>query len=712
MHPLVEAQALGFTAADTGACLLADVSLRVPVARRVALTGPSGSGKTTLAWHLAGLHRRALYGDTVGRLRFDGVDGLPGAPAGFAGMAMQNPETQLFADTPGAEITQALLARQPAAADLDGERDRLLAAWGLTAAATRPLAALSHGMKQRLSIAAMLALRPRLLILDEPTSYLDAAAADALFAQLRLAQTEHGLTVIVVEHDVERVCRWADDIYVMDNGRLTPAPRGRPRAPAIPHAAPVTGQRQGDVVLRLDQLTFAYAGGAPLFRDFSWQLWRGEIVAVIGPNGTGKTTLLKLCKGLLKPAAGQVEVPGEVRPLMAAVGLVFQNPDDTLFAATAAADCGYWPEQQGLPPATCRERAHAALDAVSLPGLGERFPLTLSYGEKRRLGLAGVLAGRPVLLCLDEPTVGLDAGNLARLAATVRAFAAQGGAVLLATHDTVFADAVATRRLELLPVTAEEEGSGGPSVPVGTGTSVSRTASAPSGGVGLLLFLCISLHATLQPSAWWLGGLLAGLLVWLWHSGLPLAVIRLPLLALVWGLPPSLLIFGLSARETAGDWPSAWAVGAAGALVFNLRLAVLVMANLLLVRQAAMPELVAVLQRLRIPAAAVLFLTAVVRFMPIAVSECRRILDTQRCRGFHRRRLLGPHRWLPLMVPLLVAHLRVAHDLALALEVRRVSDTAKHPPAPRQPAPGRRRLDAGVALLALLLLLAAILATP
>ncbi len=174
----------------------------------------------------------------------------------------------------------------------------------------------------------------------------------------------------------------------------------------------------------------------------------GEIVALVGPNGSGKSTLLNLAKGLLEPDQGRISC-GSAAPRMDAVGLVFQNPDSQIFAHSVFEECSFLPRNQNFPPDEVTTRTRQALTQVGLQSHEDRAPFSLSYGEKRRLTLASTLSGRSTVLCLDEPTVGLDRDCLAQVAATLNHVSAQGSGVLLATHDHEFVRAVATRVVSL-----------------------------------------------------------------------------------------------------------------------------------------------------------------------------------------------------------------------------------------------------------------------
>ena len=445
---------MSFQAAGTHAPLLEDISLQIEQGERVGIIGPSGSGKTTLGLHLTGLQRVALLGHTSGHLWLDGRDCTQNGCEGFAGVVLQNPEIQLFGETVEEEISLSLQHRS---GDFDRQRelDRCLNLFDLGAVRDRPVATLSLGWKQRLSVASMLALDPKVLLLDEPTSYLDKQTADLLFDVLAAQASTNRLTVLLIEHDLPRLLPWASRLVAMRQGQIVfdgpPAAYSRqsrlltefPDAIGEAHSG-----RDAERVLSLEQVSFGYNGCRAALDSISLAVAAGEIVAVVGPNGSGKTTLLNLVKGLLEPDHGRIVCAGAA-DRMDAVGLVFQNPDSQLFAHSVFEECSFLPRNQNCSPHGISSRTHQALAQVDLQSQAERVPFSLSYGEKRRLTLASTLSGQSTVLCLDEPTVGLDDDCLIQVARVLRQFSAQGGAVLLATHDPDFVRAVATRIVTL-----------------------------------------------------------------------------------------------------------------------------------------------------------------------------------------------------------------------------------------------------------------------
>lgn len=450
---LIRARQLAFQPAGADAPLLQDISLDIAAGERVGIIGPSGSGKTTLALHLAGLHHVALLGRTSGCLWLDGRDCTRSGCEGFAGVVLQNPEIQLFGETVEEEVSLSL-AQRIGGVDRPRELRRWLEVFDLATLRDRRVSTLSLGWKQRLALASMLALAPKVLLLDEPTSYLDEPTADLLFDLLTDLSKDAGLTVLVIEHDLRRLARWASRLVAMRQGRIAfDGPPAACRAPP-PLAAPprLSGSPRSaggaEPLLSLEGVSFAYNGQGTALDKVSLAVAPGEIVALVGPNGSGKSTLLNLAKGLIEPDQGRISCAAAA-PRMDAVGLVFQNPDRQLFAHSVFEECSFLPRNQDFPPAEIAPRTRQALAQVGLPSLNERAPFSLSYGEKRRLTLASTLSGRFTVLCLDEPTVGLDRDCLAQMAATLSRVSAQGSGVLLATHDHDFVRAVAARVVSL-----------------------------------------------------------------------------------------------------------------------------------------------------------------------------------------------------------------------------------------------------------------------
>lgn len=453
----------------------------VAAGEEVLVLGPSGSGKSTLLRTLHGAVPGAINARVTGRLS---VAGRPVAEAGVAGLAdvvgvvSQDPSSGVCLTDVDDELAFPLenLCEDPAR--IPGLAADALAAVGASHLAGRRTAELSGGEQQRIAIAAATVTRPRLLLLDEPTSMLDAAGIDGVRSAVAGVRARTGAAVVLVEHRLDEYAggeglaglpaRWIvvdragrirfdgpatelDDDAVAEllaagcwlpaelEARVVPTrpPSGRPGTPRGT-GPEVTGPLRSGTVRRVGSgggapgpealvargLTVAAGGrrgGAPVLHDVDLEVAPGEVVALLGANGQGKSSLLTCLAGLHAPLAGSVEGP--------AVGLVFQNPADQFQAHTVRAEVAF-----GLPPGT-ESHVEELLDRFDLTDLAEHNPHQLSGGQMRRLSLAAMLAHRRPVLLADEPGFGLDRHATVAVMQALRQVADDGGGVLFSSHD-------------------------------------------------------------------------------------------------------------------------------------------------------------------------------------------------------------------------------------------------------------------------------------
>jgi energy-coupling factor transport system ATP-binding protein len=449
---------------------LRDVSLTVEPGEFVVLAGLSASGKSTLLRAACGLVPHFHGGVFGGRAVVGGLDTRGHAPAALAAVAgtlFQDPETQVVLGTVRHELAFPLENRGERPAAVARGVEEVALALGIEALLDRSTSELSGGELQRVALGAALAGRPRLVLLDEPTSQLDPVAGDELVWLLRRLNEEWGTAVVLSEHRLERCLGHADRVIALHDGAIacdaspraflewaaehspalqTPAARLferaglRPppsgvkearatlRAHGLLEEAPVASdrgslprpRRRDPFAVRARGVWCELSGGRSVLRDVDLALAPGEKVALMGRNGAGKSTLLRHLGGLQAPTRGRVEAAGRV-------ALLLQNPNDYL-----------------LHESVREEASLAALERVGLEKLVDRHPHDLSGGERQRLALAVVLDGGepPAAVLLDEPTRGMDRAAKGDLAARLRALDA---AVLVATHDAEFAAAVAKR---------------------------------------------------------------------------------------------------------------------------------------------------------------------------------------------------------------------------------------------------------------------------
>lgn len=426
---LARVDSLSFAYPD-GPPALRDVSLELRDGEIVALLGPSGSGKSTLLRALAGLVPHFHGGRFSGRVVVDGADTRAARPAELAGTVatvFQDPEDQVVMSIVENEVAFGLENLGAPPETIWPRAGAALAAVGVAGLRARRTAEISGGELQRVCLASALALEPRLLLLDEPTSQLDADGAEAFLAAIAAA----GCAVVLSEQRVGRALDAADRVLYLEEGRLLlDAPVGEARAwlarnraryagvaepAALPAAAP------GPELVALGAVTFAYGAGPPVLDGVSLGVRRGEIVALEGRNGAGKSTLARIAAGLLEPSSGTVRRTGRAVYLS-------QDPGRYMVRETAI-------EEVALGVAGDERRAAAALERFGLAFAARRHPRDLSSGERERLGLAAVSVSDPDLLVLDEPTRGIDPDRKEELSAWLRERAAAGCGLLVATHD-------------------------------------------------------------------------------------------------------------------------------------------------------------------------------------------------------------------------------------------------------------------------------------
>ncbi|WP_422936418.1 ABC transporter ATP-binding protein [Sinomonas sp. P47F7] len=495
MTPVLAAHVRRFAYDDAGPAAVRDVRLALEPGSLVAVLGASGSGKSTLAkvvagWALQGGHAR--FDGTLelapgprsngGRLEFAGGHDDPRLRLGAWGERVayvpQRPADLLTgaAASVGEELAFSLEQRGVPRGAMREAVTRAAHAVGLEALLDRHPGRLSGGEQRRLALGCALVGRPDVVVLDEPSASLDAAGAEAL-AELVTGLRAGGAAVVVFAAAADRLVRSADRCLLLDGG--TAAAVGAPAevlasgefaasgvldplaaASSGPHV-PRGALADAVPLAELERVTFAYAArGAsasqlPVLDGASLAACAGEVLALTGPNGAGKSTALRHLAGLARPLSGTVRIEGAdiagvpAGRVAASVGTLFQDPRDQLFERTALREVSFGLATLGLSREAARDRALEALDAVGLARQSDVHPYELSASAQRLVALATVLARRPRVLLLDEPTVGLDGRALARLDAAVTDAARAGSAVVLSTHDRAWARRRAHRVLAL-----------------------------------------------------------------------------------------------------------------------------------------------------------------------------------------------------------------------------------------------------------------------
>lgn len=460
-----------------------DASFRIAPGERVLLLGASGSGKSTLLHGLAGVLGGDDEGEQTGQLR---VDGEPaGRLRGRAGMVLQDPDSQTILARVGDDVAFGCENLGVPRAQIWPRVRGALDAVGLDIPLDRSTSALSGGQKQRLALAGVLAMRPGVILLDEPTANLDPAGVIEVRDAVGRALDATGATLVVVEHRLDVWLPLVDRVLVLGvdesggSGVIadgTPdevlRARGRELAaggvwvPGIrPAFPPPPARAPGKTVLTGQSLVVSRVRGIPVAGPLQIEVKAGEALGIVGPNGAGKSTLGLTLAGLIRPESGRVAASSALagglrddpvawpsRALLTRIGTVFQDPEHQLLTTTVRAELEVGPRALGLPARRIAQRVDELLERLRLTALAEANPYTLSGGEKRRLTVAAMLATRPRVLVLDEPTFGQDAATWAELVDIIARLRDgdgddEGAAVVAITHDETVLEALRARRL-------------------------------------------------------------------------------------------------------------------------------------------------------------------------------------------------------------------------------------------------------------------------
>jgi energy-coupling factor transport system ATP-binding protein len=495
MEPVVSIEGLAYRYRGQQKSALKGVDLEVAEGEFVVIMGPSGAGKSTLCVSLNGLIPHFFKGKMEGEVRIEGRSTREGKVGEFAqevGLVFQDFEAQLFSTNVALEVAFGPENFRVERGEMVERVEKMLGQVRLEGFEKRTPATLSGGQKQRLAIASVLAIEPRILCLDEPTTDLDPVGKLGIFEIAEDLKDRDDVTLIVVEHETEETLD-ADRIVVLRDGEIVADRPAREvlrdvellqESSVMPLQVtrffhemglwqgqlPLTLQEgvaefrrrswqvnpdrhgrlvdadakreegYGEPVIEVEGLTHRYQNGVVALEGVDLTVRKGEFLAVLGQNGSGKTTLVKHFNGLLEPTEGTVRVgEGEtseqgLRQLGQSVGYVFQNPDHQIFSDTVADEVAFGPKIRGMEEDEIKERVEEALVAVGLEGRGGEDPFGLTKGERQRVAVASVLSVRPDVLILDEPTTGLDYAEQRSMMDLVKSLNEAGSTIIAVTH--------------------------------------------------------------------------------------------------------------------------------------------------------------------------------------------------------------------------------------------------------------------------------------
>lgn len=468
-----------------------NISLEVQPGQVVMIAGASGCGKTTLARCINGLIPRSYKGELSGRILMQGQEISKLSLARISqmvGTVLQDPERQILGTRVLFEVAFGLENLGLPRPEIHQRVEEALARLKITHLRDRETFNLSGGEKQKVALAGVLAMHPDILLLDEPLASLDPASAQETLDTVR-GLADDGMTVLMVEHRVEDVLRIRPErVLYMKDGEIRfdgppnqldenvdyseiklPAPviiQRAAKAPPPPRVIPYIHSQPelGTPLVQFENVTFGYDVERSVLHGINLTIRRGDIIAVLGPNGAGKTTLVKHAIGLLKPKGGRVLVNGKdthqssVAEIANMLGYVFQSPSHMLFAPSVAEELAFGPKNLRHPAEQIKTDVARAVEIVNLQGYEETPPLSMSFGQQKRVSIAAVLAMRSRILVMDEPTAGQDYKNYMNF---MDAIIQMPGfeAILFITHDVDMAVVYANRVLMVNNGTLVADGS-------------------------------------------------------------------------------------------------------------------------------------------------------------------------------------------------------------------------------------------------------------
>lgn len=478
---------------------LDNINLKIKPGEFIGIIGPSGAGKSTLCLSLNGLIPFRVKGSLKGRVKIFGKPTIENSIYDLSqrvGIVFQDPETQFVTMSVKDEIVFGMENFGVPPDEMKKRLEWVLEKVRLEGTLEKTPTELSGGQKQRVAIASILVLYPEIFVLDEPTSDLDPVGKVEVFEVISKIRKEFNATMIVVEHEIDQISKYADRLILMNEGKiLIDAPtheffeqleliestgESAPQVTELFYKLRKEGLYNGELPLTLDKayvkaknvfpskrldlpeviedeiqqersetpvlqainLTHIYPDGTVAINNINLDVYKGDFMAIIGQNGSGKTTLVKHFNGLLTPTSGKVLINGidttskEFKNLFSKVGYVFQNPDHQLFCRTVWDEVIFGPRNIGLSEDEINQRGKDVLKLVGLSHLADEHPFFLGKGQRQRLAVASVLSMKPEILIVDEPMTGQDWKQAFALMELLKEInEKEGSTIIIITHN-------------------------------------------------------------------------------------------------------------------------------------------------------------------------------------------------------------------------------------------------------------------------------------
>lgn len=497
-QPVISVKDVSFTYPGVEEPTLKNINLDMQKGEFVLLCGTSGSGKTTLAKCLNGIIPHLAEGELSGEIIINGKDtqSIPMHDlSSEIGMVFQNPEDQIFSIRVEDEVAFGVECQGYSRAEIIKRVEYSINKLRLEPIKRQITFSLSGGQKQKVSIASNLAMLPSILILDDPTTDLDPVSKQEVMDILSELKEEIDTTFLIIEHDLNDLVEFIDRVVILHEGEILY--NGQPenvfyehfeeldqlgiRIPdhirlahyllqqgvvidkmpitkkqvhdwvkellvskqlALPQIEEEASKEEPEQVAVLQNLNFSYQKNKPILHDINIEIKKGELLAIVGHNGCGKSTLMKNLIGLNKPTQGQVIINDKntkthsVQEIILDIGYVFQNPDNQLFCNTVEDEVEFGLKNRGFEPGVIEQRVELALNTVGLQKKRQEHPFSLSRGERQRLAVATMLVSNPKIILMDEPTTGQDEQSLNALLTLMKDLVKESGAtIVMITHD-------------------------------------------------------------------------------------------------------------------------------------------------------------------------------------------------------------------------------------------------------------------------------------
>jgi energy-coupling factor transport system ATP-binding protein len=465
MKPIINFKDFSWKYKASKDLVLDSINFSVGKEEFLGIMGPTGAGKSTLCSCINGLIPLRTRGWIKGNVEILGMNTRNAKMTDIGtkvGLVFQDPETQFIMMTVEDEIAIGLETLSLSREEIKNRIQWALKIVGLEGYEEKSPDELSGGQKQRIAIASIMAMRPEILILDEPTSDLDPKGKYEVFQTLEEIRKQYNLTILLVSHDTKKVLQFCSRVLLIDDGKIKFDAKPKemlqhedllhklgiyyPKTTDfidIPRVEKIIINKEKEPIIEVFNLNFTYPNLTQALKDINLTIYKNDFIAIIGKNGSGKTTLIKHFNGILKPQQGEISLIGKniqdysISNVSEIIGYCYQNPDHQLFKNTIRDEIEYGLKNLKFSEEEIKKRYSEMIQLLNLKNFEEDYESTfyLSKGIRQRLALASVLVLKPEILIIDEPTTGQDFLMIQEFMKILQDLHAQNHTIIMVTHD-------------------------------------------------------------------------------------------------------------------------------------------------------------------------------------------------------------------------------------------------------------------------------------